>query len=93
MRNKILPSEKISNELSELFSKGTEAQEDLLGMILKKSLQKTVQELLEEEIDKKLGRGYYQRRSEENPEEVYRNGYERRKLKTAEGRIDIDVIF
>ena len=91
MRNKILPSEKISNELSELFSKGTEAQEDLLGMILKKSLQKTVQELLEEEIDKKLGRGYYQRRSEENPEEVYRNGYERRKLKTAEGRIDIDV--
>jgi len=90
-RNKILPSEKISNELSELFLKGKETQEDLLGLILKKSLQKTVQELLEEEIDKKLGRGYYERRSEDSLEEIYRNGYETRKLKTAEGKVDIEV--
>ncbi len=58
---KILPSEKISNELSELFSNGIQTKEDLLGLILKKSLQKTVQKLLEEEIDKKLQRGYYHR--------------------------------
>lgn len=90
-RNKILPSERISNELSELFNNGRETQEDLLGLILKKSLQKTVQELLEEEIDKKLGRGYYQRRPEASNEEIYRNGYESRKLKTAEGKVDIEV--
>jgi putative transposase len=90
-RNKILPSQKISNELSELFLEGRQTEEDLLGLILKKSLQKTVQELLEEEIDKKLGRGYYQRRPEDSPDEIYRNGYETRKLKTAEGKVDIEV--
>ncbi|MBL8006550.1 MAG: hypothetical protein JNJ56_03405, partial [Ignavibacteria bacterium] len=66
-RNKILPSEKISNELSELLMNGMngkDSQEDLLGIILKKSLQKTVQELLEQEIEKKLGRGYYERKEE-----------------------------
>ncbi len=90
-RNKILPSERISNELSELFLKGSEPQEDLLGTILKKSLQKTVQELLEQEVSKKLNREYYQRRSEEDTSEVYRNGYEQRNFKTAEGRIPIEV--
>ncbi|MBK9335019.1 MAG: hypothetical protein IPM96_22105 [Ignavibacteria bacterium] len=56
-RNKILPSERISNELSELFSNGTDTREDLLGVILKKSLQKTIQEMLEQEVEKKLNRG------------------------------------
>lgn len=89
--NKILPSEKISNELSELFHNGKETSEDLLGIILKKSLQKTVQEMLEQEIDKKLGRSYYERRSDDSTNEIYRNGYERRKLKTAEGKVEIEV--
>jgi transposase-like protein len=90
-RNKILPSEKISNELSELFLNGKDSQEDLLGLILKKSLQKTVQELLEQEIEKKLGRGYYERKEEPEFDHIYRNGYETRKLKTAEGKVDIEV--
>jgi transposase-like protein len=91
-RNKILPSERISNELSELLTNGKDSQEDLLGLILKKSLQKTVQELLEEEIEKKLGRGYYERKEEPGcTDQIYRNGYETRKLKTAEGKVDIDV--
>jgi transposase-like protein len=90
-RNKILPSERISNELSELLTNGIETQEDLLGIILKKSLQKTVQEILEQEVSKKLNREYYQRRPEEDTSEVYRNGYEQRKFKTAEGKIPIEV--
>lgn len=90
-RNKILPSERISNELSELFTQGKDTQEDLLGLILKKSLQKTIQEMLEQEIEKKLNRGYYERRSEEDNSEVYRNGYETRKFKTAEGKIPVEV--
>jgi len=90
-RNKIQPSERISNELSELLSKGKDTQEDLLGLILKKSLQKTIQEILEQEVDKKLNRGYYERRAEEDPLEIYRNGYEQRKFKTAEGKITIEV--
>ena len=51
-RNKILPSEKISNELSELLLNGKDRQDNLLGLILMKSLKKTVQELLEYEIEK-----------------------------------------
>lgn len=90
-RNKILPSERISNELSELFTQGKDTQGDLLGLILKKSLQKTIQEMLEQEIEKKLNRGYYERRSEEDNSEVYRNGYETRKFKTAEGKIPVEV--
>lgn len=90
-RNKILPSERISNELSELFSNGKDTGEDLLGVILKKSLQKTIQEMLEQEIEKKLNRGYYERRSEEDNSEVYRNGYETKKFKTAEGKIPVEV--
>lgn len=90
-RNKILPSERISNELSELFSNGKDTGEDLLGVILKKSLQKTIQEMLEQEIEKKLNRGYYERRSEEDNSEVYRNGYETKKFKTAEGKILVEV--
>ena len=90
-RNKILPSERISNELSELFLNGKDTGEDLLGVILKKSLQKTIQEMLEQEIEKKLNRGYYERRSEGDTSEVYRNGYETRKFKTAEGKIPVEV--
>ena len=44
-RNKLLPSEKKSNEQSELIMNGKDSQEGLLGLILKKSLQKTVKEL------------------------------------------------
>lgn len=97
MSNKILPSERISNELSDLFINGIkgkssgESSEDLLGIIMKKSLQKTIQELLEQEIEKKLNRSYYERRCEEDDSEVYRNGYETRKFKTAEGKVPIDV--
>lgn len=90
-QSKILPSERISNELSELFLNGKDTREDLLGEILKKSLQKTVQELLEKEIEKKLGRGYYERKEETLSDQIYRNGYETRKLKTAEGKVDIEV--
>lgn len=89
--NKLLPSEKISNELSELFSDGINTSEDLLGLILKKSLKKTIQEMLEQEVEKKLGRGYYERRSDDSSEKIYRNGYEPRKLKTAEGKVDIEL--
>lgn len=89
--NKLQPSERISNELTELFLNGVDTTEDLLSLLLKKSLQKTVQEMLEQEVEKKLGRGYYERRSEDSSEKIYRNGYEARKLKTAEGKVNIEV--
>ena len=46
--------QKIRNEISELFSEGEKTSEDILGLIPKKSLQKTLQEMLEQEVEKKL---------------------------------------
>jgi putative transposase len=86
---KVQPSERISNEISELIDNGCYQSEDLLSLLLKKSVAKIIQEILEQEISDYLGRDYYQR----TPEAVtgYRNGYEPKTLKTAEGKIKIDV--
>ncbi len=83
------PSERISNEISELIDNGCYQSEDLLSLLIKKSVAKIIQETLEQEISDYLGRDYYQRK----PDAVtgYRNGYEPKTLKTAEGTIKIDV--
>jgi transposase-like protein len=86
---KVQPSERISNEISELIDNGCYQSEDLLSLLIKKSVAKIIQETLEQEISDYLGRDYYQRK----PEAVtgHRNGYEPKTLKTAEGKIKIDV--
>ncbi len=86
---KMQPSERISNEISELIDNGCYQSEDLLSLLIKKSVAKIIQETLEQEISDYLGRDYYQRK----PDAVtgYRNGYEPKTLKTAEGTIKIDV--
>jgi len=86
---KIPPSERISNEISELLEKGSVETEDFLSMLLRKSVKKIIQETLEQEISEYLGRDYFER----NPEAKtgYRNGYEPKTIKTAEGKVMIDV--
>ena len=58
-------------------------------MLLRKSVKKIIQETLEQEISDYLGRDYFER----NPEAKtgYRNGYEPKTIKTAEGKVMIDV--
>lgn len=68
--------QKKSNELWELFSECEKNLEDLLGLILNKSLHKTLQEMLEQESEMKLASGCYERRSDDSTEKIYRNGYE-----------------
>lgn len=90
MNNRIPPSEKISKEIKELIEKLSQesSNEDILGKILKLGMKKIVQEMLEEETKEYLGRDYYQR--EEMDEHTgYRNGYKPGKLKTAEGKLNI----
>jgi len=87
---KILPSERISNEICELLSAGTSSHEDLLSVLVRQSFKKMVQEILEQEIRDYLGRDYFERKVEKtNP--GHRNGYENRSVKTAEGKIDIEM--
>lgn len=86
---KIRPSEKISNEISELLKKGCSETEDFLTVLIRKSVKKIVQEILEQEITDYLGREYYERKAESNAGQ--RNGYESKQLKTAEGKLKIEI--
>jgi putative transposase len=87
---KIQPSERINKELEEIF-KGINIEDNpgLLNIFLRKSMQKTLQEALEQEVTDYLGRGYYKRNEERRP--GYRNGYEARNVKTGEGKLPIEV--
>lgn len=86
---KIQPSEKISNEISELVENGCQQSDDLLTLLVKKSIEKILQEALEQEVTDQLGRDYYERNPQLNT--GYRNGYEPRSFKTAEGKISVSV--
>ncbi len=86
---KIQPSTRISKEILTLLQNGCEESEDLLSLLINKSVRKIIQEVLEQEIADYLGRDYFERKS--SSRKGYRNGYEFKKLKTAEGPLRIDV--
>jgi putative transposase len=88
-REKIRPSERISKEINEIINGDFKTEENLLGLLIEKSVKKLIQELLEEEATDYLGRDYYSREAKKR--EGYRNGYEVRKIKTAEGKIEIEA--
>ncbi len=86
---KIQPSERIGQEINELLTNGCQESEDLLSLLIRKAITKIIQETLEQEIANYLGRDYYQHNSAAR--KGYRNGYEPRTLKSAEGKITIAV--
>lgn len=86
---KILPSEKVSKEIFELFSNDQNQNPNFLSEIIQLSIRKVIQEVLEQEVQDYLGRGYFERKAEST--KGHRNGYEKRKIKTAEGRLYIDA--
>lgn len=86
---KVLPSVRISNEISELLEKGYEGSDDLLSVLIKKSVKRVIQEVLEAEVKDHLGRDYYQRQA--GATRGHRNGYENRNLKMSEGKIGLEV--
>jgi len=58
-------------------------------MLIEKSVKMVIQRIMEQEVTDHLGRGYYER----NPDcrKGYRNGYEAKKLKTAEGGLELEA--
>jgi transposase-like protein len=89
---KSLPSERIERELAELLSAQRNEEisgGDLLSRLIKKSVEKLLQEAMEHEVSEYLGRGYFERGERERS--GYRNGYEGKRLKTAEGLINLLV--
>lgn len=86
---KIPPSERISKEIEDILHNGTSEDEDLLSTLVKKSVKKFIQEVIEQEVQDYLGRGYFERNIESKG--GYRNGYENKYIKTSEGRLPIEV--
>ncbi|HZD59353.1 MAG TPA: transposase [Anaerolineae bacterium] len=80
---RIPPSTELT-KLAEALRKDTEAT-DLTGELIRIGARRIVQELLEKEVEELLGRSYYERKDENM--HGYRNGYKKRHLDTAEGRL------
>jgi putative transposase len=88
---RIPPSQQIGQEISSLLSEGIKGEGNLLTELVSKAIQRVLQEALEQELTDHLGREPYQRRCEEEAHRGYRNGYEPKRVKTAEGEIRVKV--
>jgi transposase-like protein len=84
---RIPPSQKIRQDISQLLSQGLEGQEDVLTTIVRLGTQCLVQEMLEQEVTDYLGREHYERRRPDEDHHGYRNGYEPGRMHTTEGEI------
>jgi len=88
---RIPPSEQIRQEISSLLTEGSKGDRNILAEVVTKAVQRVLQEALEQEQTDYLGRDHYQRRCEEEPHRGYRNGYEPKRVETAEGEIQVKV--
>jgi putative transposase len=88
---RIPPSQQIGQEISSLLSEGIKGEGSILTELVTKAVERVLQEALEQEQTDYLGRDHYQRRREEDPHRGYRSGYEPKRVKTAEGEIQVKV--
>ncbi len=88
MKN-VPPSEKLHKEIDEILSGQLGKDEDLLGLMIDRSLKMMFQKILEQEVKDYLGRDYYERDS--GSREGDRDGYEPKRRKTAEGEINLEA--
>jgi len=80
-----------SERLAQLAERmrGGETAEDVTGDLVRLGAHKLIEELLDAEVTERLGRDRYARR--EAGARGYRNGTKRRRLDTAEGRLEVEV--
>ena len=90
-KQRVPPSEGMRQRIDQLLNNGMEGEEDVLGALVQLGAQLVMQEALERETTERLGRAHYQRRKQEEPLRGYRNGYERGRMRTAEGEIVVQV--
>ena len=89
--HRIPPSQKIGKKIDEVLRQGLDGEEDVTTAIIRLGVERLVQELLEQEATDYLERGHYQRRQPEQEYRGYRNGYEPRRMRTAEGEVTVQV--
>src|SRR5690625_7197587 len=85
MNNKVKPSAVLSKTIENLLN-GNHPTDQLLTDLLRLGAERILQETAEAEVDEFLGRGWYQRREEQDGEHRgYRNGYTPVNFKTTQG--------
>jgi len=90
---RIPPSRQIAQQIRELLEHGL-AEGDgasLLGALSRLGLQRMIQEAVEHEVTRFLGREHYQRHTAQEPLRGHRNGYRMKGFATAEGEIPVAV--
>jgi transposase-like protein len=87
---RVSPSVLAREELHRLLSGGADREANIVSVFVEAVTRMVVQELIEgEQADYLGGRGRYERRGD--GQVGWRNGYERGRLRTAEGAIDVAV--
>lgn len=86
MNERLPASERTRKRIEELIS-GSTSSTDQRSELVRLATQLIMEELLETEVDDRLGRGYYAHGAGEG----HRNGYRIGKLESAEGRIEFAV--
>ena len=87
---RVAPSVIAREQLARLLDGGVDREMNIVSELVETVTRLVVQELLEgEQVEFLGGRGRYQRRDEE--QSGSRNGYERGRLRTAEGFVDVAV--
>ena len=87
LSKRILASERTSQRIEQLMN--ALSPEENRASLSQLALRKIIEELLEAEVEERLGRGYYERGHDES--EGYRNGHRSARLKTAEGAVEYSV--
>jgi len=86
--DKILDSDRLA-QVSQQLREELGASRKLADDWVRRAAKVLVEQMLSAEVDEALQRQSYQRR--DNGQAGYRNGYKRRSIKTAEGKVPIDV--
>jgi len=79
----------LKDVFTDLDEEKMEDRESYLSMLMKKGAAFILQQLLEEEVTDFLGRDHYQRAKKGENSSGYRNGYEPRRIKTGEGKMEV----
>jgi putative transposase len=88
---RIPPSQKIGKKIEELLEHGLAGEGDITSTVIRLGVERLVQEMLEQEVTDYLEREHYERRRPEQEHRGYRNGYERGRIRTAEGEVVVQV--
>lgn len=88
MNQRIAPSERIQQEMTDFLQQGISSSDQPLSHFIRLAVQSMVQQAIEQEVTDVLGRDRYERQSASNG---HRNGYKPGRIRSAEGEIPLEI--